>query len=70
MEPLELINYKNYTIEITRSEDIDNPRTWGNMGTMVCFHSNYNLGDDHIFEREDIEALTKNEKIRERKNCI
>ena len=27
----------------------DDPRSWDNIGTMVCFHSRYNLGDKHYY---------------------
>ena len=38
--------YKGYTIKIEYDEDTQNPRTeWDSAGTMVCWHSRYNLGD-------------------------
>jgi hypothetical protein len=41
------IQYKGYTIKVETEDDPCNPRTeWYNIGTMVCFHGNYNLGDD------------------------
>jgi hypothetical protein len=37
----------NITIKIEYDSDPMNPRTdWDNAGTMVCFHSRYNLGDE------------------------
>jgi hypothetical protein len=27
----------------------DTPRDWDNLGTMVCWHSRYNLGDEHSY---------------------
>lgn len=39
-------NYKGYTINIVQDTDPMNPRTeWDNLGTMVCWHSRYHLGD-------------------------
>jgi hypothetical protein len=38
--------YKNHLIVIEEDDNPDNPRNWDNLGTMVCFHRNYNLGDD------------------------
>lgn len=38
--------YKGYTIEIRQDELAGSPREWDNLGTMVCFHRRYNLGDD------------------------
>lgn len=41
---------KNYKLEIFRDEDPMNPRTeWDNIGTMICFHNRYNLGDKHNY---------------------
>jgi len=37
----------NYLIEIEQDINPESPRKWGNLGTMVCFHRNYNLGDKH-----------------------
>lgn len=38
------------TIKIYFDSDADSPRAWDNLGTMVCGHSRYNLGDDNRFE--------------------
>lgn len=37
-----------YTVEtdIIREQDPTNPREWSNLGTMACFHSRHNLGDE------------------------
>lgn len=42
-----------YTIFIYPDEYPDNPRDWDNTGTMVCFHSRYNLGDKHEYTGKD-----------------
>ena len=34
---------------VERDDYPDNPRSWDNIGTMVCFHSRYNLGDKHYY---------------------
>lgn len=41
--------YKGFNIQIIQDNDPQNPRTeWDNLGTMVCWHSRYHLGDmDH-----------------------
>lgn len=39
-----------YVLRLYQEEQegaIDNPREWNNAGTMVCWHSRYNLGDHH-----------------------
>ena len=33
------------TLKIIRDEDCESPREWDNVGTMVCWHNNYRLGD-------------------------
>lgn len=37
---------KDITIKIERDADVESPREWDNVGTMVCWHSRYNLGDE------------------------
>src|SRR3990167_995153 len=37
-------------IELHQDELMESPRGWDNLGTMVCFHSRYRLGDSHNFE--------------------
>lgn len=41
-----------YTVEILQDTDFAseaNPRDWDNLGTMICLHPRYNLGDRHYF---------------------
>jgi hypothetical protein len=45
--------YKGYTINIVPDSDPESPRSWDNLGTMVCFHKNYDLGDKHEFKSND-----------------
>lgn len=35
-----------YTLKIVRDENPESPREYGTLGTMVCWHSRYNLGDE------------------------
>ncbi len=43
--------FGDYAIKIRRDDDVESPREWDNLGTMVCWHNRYNLGDgDHGFE--------------------
>ena len=46
MDTWEEIKQEYNTIKIYRDEDPVNPRKWDNLGTMVCWHRNYNLGDE------------------------
>lgn len=44
---LDSIEYKGHTIEVHRDDhNGDGPRDWDNIGTMVCFHRRYTLGDE------------------------
>ena len=59
-----------YLIEIIQDENPDSPRNWDNLGTMVCFHSRYDLGDKHDYNHQDYEgweemrkAITRNENV-------
>ena len=58
----ETIEYKGYTVHIKRDTNCeDGPRDWDNMGTMICFHRRYKLGDEHEMTPEGFdEWLAKN----------
>lgn len=56
-------------LEIIDDNSPENPRNWDNMGTMVCFHRRYDLGDEHNYDHNDYSgwgemerAIIKNEK--------
>lgn len=55
---MERIEHKGYTIEVYPDEDPINPRhDFDHVGTMVCFHPRYDLGDkDHGFTPETLTA--------------
>jgi hypothetical protein len=57
----EAITYKGYTIKISQDKDAENTRTeWDNLGTMVCFHRKYQLGDlNHEFSQGDYNSWQK-----------
>lgn len=53
-EAVESQEYKGYTIEIVPDTDPLNPRKeFSNLGTMLCFHKRYNLGDEKSIRHED-----------------
>src|SRR3990170_8576829 len=53
-EPSLIEDYKGFTIKIFQDEDPGDPREWDNLGTMVCFHKRYTLGDkDNGYQSED-----------------
>lgn len=41
--------WRGHTIKIYHDPDPMNPRDWDNLGTIICGHSRYNLGDRHSF---------------------
>jgi len=49
------IEYKDYTIVIEQDDHPMNPREEdANLGNMLCRHTRYNLGDDHMADREEV----------------
>jgi len=54
---------KKYRIKIIQDENPFSPREDDNLGTMVCFHSRYNLGDKHDFSREEAREFLKSKEI-------
>jgi len=49
---MSMVAYKApYLLQIMLDDEPMNPRTdWDNFGHMICWHSRYNLGDEHHFE--------------------
>jgi hypothetical protein len=46
----------NYLINVEQDDSPQSPRTWDNLGTMVCFHKNYNLGDKTDYRKKDYDS--------------
>ena len=42
-----------YTLKVEQDDMAHDPRGWDNVCTMVCFHSRYNLGDNHDYDDSD-----------------
>ena len=55
MEPIETEKYRGYVIDIHVDDDPINPqRDYDQLGTMVCFHRSYDLGnEDHGYDEGD-----------------
>ena len=54
METIDTIEYKGYTINIHPDDHPLNPREdWEPLGTMICWHRRYNLGDENPFDSSD-----------------
>ena len=47
MEPIKTYTHGNTKLEIHNDESPESPRTWDNLGKMICHHRRYNLGDEH-----------------------
>jgi len=59
MDYLKLIGgtMRSLTLEIKQDELAESPRQWDNLGKMVCFHGQYDLGDKHTLSIEQAKAL-------------
>jgi len=44
-------------LKIVQDDIAESPREWDNMGTMVCFHRRYNLGDEHDYNSSDYNSF-------------
>jgi hypothetical protein len=64
MEVLKTIEFKGYSIKISRDADPINPREDENLGTMICFHKRRNLGDkDQKFTQDELMSLIESDTV-------
>jgi hypothetical protein len=40
-------------LKVVHDSSADSPRSWDNLGTMICFHNRYDLGDKHNYNADD-----------------
>jgi hypothetical protein len=69
----EAINEKkvgNYLIEIFPDNNPESPREWSNLGTMICFHTRYHLGDKHGYDHKDYSGWKEMEKAIVKENNV
>lgn len=60
MYVLERLEHAGHTIEVQYDDWPIDPREWDNLGTIVCWHCHYNLGDKHNFnDPEDFQDFLK-----------
>ena len=52
----------NYLIRTYYDDCPESPRSWDNLGTMVCFHKRYSLGDEHDYNHNDYNSWDEMEK--------
>jgi hypothetical protein len=41
----------DHKVRVFYDNDPESPREWDNLGTMVCFHPRYDLGDKHSYDK-------------------
>ena len=49
-DPVYEETHNGHQIKIHHDNDAESPRDWDNLGTMICRHSRYSLGDKHGFD--------------------
>jgi len=52
-EPIEILSVGGLTARIELDPEPQNPRDADNLGTMICLHRRYSLGDEHDYRSED-----------------
>lgn len=62
MEHISEIRNGNYIIRTYPDNSPESPREWCNLGTMVCFHKRYYLGDKHDYNSNDYNSWDEMEK--------
>ena len=53
--PVKYVDTTAYLVRITPDLDAESPREWDNVGTMICSHRNYMLGDEQ-FDTDDYDG--------------
>lgn len=48
-----LLETETHKVAVWHDDTVDSPRLNENLGTMVCFHRRYNLGDEHVYDSGD-----------------
>lgn len=49
-------------LKLVQDSSPESPRTWDNLGTMVCFHNRYDLGDNHSYNSDDYNSWEEMKK--------
>lgn len=63
MEIYEKITVDKYTAIIEFDDCPESPREWCNLGSMVCFHNRYNLGDKHNYTVDRLQELISRDDV-------
>lgn len=62
MEHINETQVDNFIVRTYYDEYSDDPRSWDNLGTMVCFHKRYNLGDKNDYKSGEYDSWSEMEK--------
>ena len=62
-DPIHTEEAHGCTIKVFPDEATETPRDWDNLGTMICFHRRYNLGDKHEMSVEEAQALSRRKDV-------
>lgn len=49
-------------LRVVQDSCYDSPREWDNLGTMICFHKRYDLGDNHNYNVDDYNSWDEMQK--------
>ena len=60
------------TLRVIQDNTPENPRRWDNLGTMICFHRKYSLGDKHDYNHSNYGNWQemKNDIIKSEDACV
>jgi len=70
---VERIENENFIGIIHSDDSPESPRVWDNLGTMICRHRNYSLGDKHTLDFSNCSSWKDDEAVIKReygKDCI
>jgi len=59
---IETLKNGNTTLEIHSDDNPDSPRSWDNLGTMLCKYGRYDLGDKHSYELKYLRQIEANKE--------
>ena len=71
-DAIETKTHRGLTVNVFHDECGDDPRNWDPLGTMICFHGRYNLGDKHDYNADDYDGFDSMMKAVEKDNgtCV
>ena len=63
MENVKTITKENLTLTISYDDCAESSREWDNLGTMICEHNRYSLGDNHDLDFSECASWEDHEKV-------